>query len=227
MKFHTNPIQNGDQVCKQYKITTFTPFWPKKYVYTLFSSIFRAGDSYHAYMSKQIVVVKYTGWVNWAAPIIIKSHCTIDVTSFPFDTQMCKLKFGPWQYNGKDVVLKGEGTTIQFFSYRYMLPLYISCRLFFSSSLLLYALNSAADKYVPYMEKKVNVIYYNGLVNWAAPVIMKSHCKIDVTNFPFDEQYCKLKFGPWQYSGNETVLFGTGMSPQNRCNQFPFWWTVL
>lgn len=168
-------------------------------------------------MSKQIVVVKNTGWVNWAAPIIIKSHCTIDVTSFPFDTQMCKLKFGPWQYNGKDVVLRGEGTTIHFFLLPlHAPPLYILPSLF-SSSLLLYALNSAADKYVPYMEKKVCVIYYNGLVNWAAPVIMKSHCKIDVTNFPFDEQYCKLKFGPWQYSGNETVLFGTGMSPQSRC----------
>ena len=60
------------------------------------------------------------------------------------------------------------------------------------------------------MEKKVNVIYSDGLVNWAAPVIVKSHCQIDVTHFPFDKQDCKLKFGPWQYSGKEVVLDGEG-----------------
>ena len=62
------------------------------------------------------------------------------------------------------------------------------------------------------MLKKVAVVYYNGLVNWASPIIIKSHCSIDVTNFPFDDQLCEMKFGPWQYSGNEVVINGSGKS---------------
>ncbi|XP_072023690.1 neuronal acetylcholine receptor subunit alpha-9-like isoform X1 [Amphiura filiformis] len=73
-----------------------------------------AGDNYHAYMSKQINVVYKDGKINWAAPVIIKSHCTIDVTSFPFDMQACELKFGPWQYSGKEVTLHGEGDATVF-----------------------------------------------------------------------------------------------------------------
>ena len=88
----------------------------KQFRYVLF--FVRAGDHYPAYMTKQINVVYYDGRVNWAAPIIIKSHCTIDVTSFPFDGQACELKFGPWQYNGNEVTLHGEGTTFSLSLFR-------------------------------------------------------------------------------------------------------------
>ena len=35
---------------------------------------------------------------------------------------------------------------------------------------------------------------------------MRSNCKIDVTFFPFDDQYCHLKFGSWTYSGLQVDL---------------------
>ncbi|XP_022087676.1 neuronal acetylcholine receptor subunit alpha-10-like [Acanthaster planci] len=70
--------------------------------------------------------------------------------------------------------------------------------------------NCAADNYIPYLTKKICIIYNDGNINWASPVIMKSHCNIDVTHFPFDKQSCELKFGPWQYDGTEVNLTGTG-----------------
>ena len=36
---------------------------------------------------------------------IFQSSCTIDVTYFPFDQQICLLKFGSWTFNGDQVSL--------------------------------------------------------------------------------------------------------------------------
>ena len=43
-----------------------------------------------------------------------------------------------------------------------------------------------------------------GTVRWLAPVILKSSCKLDVRYFPFDEQFCRLKFASWTY-GSSTM----------------------
>lgn len=45
------------------------------------------------------------------------------------------------------------------------------------------------------------VVDYTGKVIWIPPAIYKSTCKIDIKNFPFDQQACKLKFGSWTYDG--------------------------
>ncbi|CAJ0594177.1 unnamed protein product [Cylicocyclus nassatus] len=47
------------------------------------------------------------------------------------------------------------------------------------------------------------------------PTVIKSSCKINFANFPFDSQQCSLKFGSWTYSGlyldlrNDSVILGT------------------
>ena len=43
------------------------------------------------------------------------------------------------------------------------------------------------------------VIYSNGLVNWIPPAIVQSSCKVNVRYYPFDEQKCDFKFGPWSH----------------------------
>jgi nicotinic acetylcholine receptor len=48
----------------------------------------------------------HTGKVKWDPPAIYKSSCTIDVEFFPFDQQLCTLKFGSWTYDGLQVDLK-------------------------------------------------------------------------------------------------------------------------
>jgi len=46
-----------------------------------------------------------SGKVRWEPPAIYKSSCTIDVEFFPFDKQLCTLKFGSWTYDGYQVCL--------------------------------------------------------------------------------------------------------------------------
>ena len=50
-------------------------------------------------------------------------------------------------------------------------------------------------------------IFNDGRTRWAAPFVFKTSCHIDVSNFPFDHQYCRLKFGSWQYEGSELDLW--------------------
>lgn len=38
--------------------------------------------------------VRYDGHVTWNPPAIFRSSCQIDITYFPFDSQVCHLKFG-------------------------------------------------------------------------------------------------------------------------------------
>jgi len=43
------------------------------------------------------------GRVQWHPPASYKVSCTIDVTYFPLDEQICYLEFGSWTYNQKEV----------------------------------------------------------------------------------------------------------------------------
>jgi len=45
------------------------------------------------------------------------------------------------------------------------------------------------------------VVENDGQVLWIPPAIYMSSCAIDITNFPFDEQTCNMKFGSWTYDG--------------------------
>ena len=46
------------------------------------------------------VVVSSEGGCLFVPPGIFKSTCKIDITWFPFDDQLCDLKFGSWTYSG-------------------------------------------------------------------------------------------------------------------------------
>lgn len=46
----------------------------------------------------------------------------------------------------------------------------------------------------------------NGEVAWLPPAIYKSACKIEVRDFPFDQQNCTLKFRSWTYDHTEIDL---------------------
>ncbi|XP_022668185.1 neuronal acetylcholine receptor subunit alpha-7-like isoform X2 [Varroa destructor] len=52
------------------------------------------------------VVVRSNGSCNYIPPGIFKSTCKIDITWFPFDDQMCELKFGSWTYAGLQLDLR-------------------------------------------------------------------------------------------------------------------------
>uniref|UniRef100_A0A1I7ZG55 Neur_chan_LBD domain-containing protein n=1 Tax=Steinernema glaseri TaxID=37863 RepID=A0A1I7ZG55_9BILA len=49
-------------------------------------------------------------------------------------------------------------------------------------------------------------VLHNGDIVWDPPVIYNSLCKIDIEWFPYDEQYCDMKFGSWTFGGYELDL---------------------
>uniref|UniRef100_A0A914CJA8 Neurotransmitter-gated ion-channel ligand-binding domain-containing protein n=1 Tax=Acrobeloides nanus TaxID=290746 RepID=A0A914CJA8_9BILA len=52
------------------------------------------------------LVVYYNGIVNWIPPGVFQLSCRIDVTWFPFDEQVCFMKFGSWTYHSQKVDLR-------------------------------------------------------------------------------------------------------------------------
>ncbi|XP_078688827.1 neuronal acetylcholine receptor subunit alpha-10-like isoform X3 [Branchiostoma floridae x Branchiostoma belcheri] len=54
---------------------------------------------------------------------------------------------------------------------------------------------------------EVVVITSDGLVDWKAPAVAMSACPVDVSDFPFDKQRCKLQFGSWNHDGRYIDYF--------------------
>ena len=66
-----------------------------------------------------MAVVNSNGNVLWMPAAIFKSTCSIDILYFPFDIQMCKLKFGSWTYDGFKLNLEFHEGTEEVCSSRY------------------------------------------------------------------------------------------------------------
>ncbi|XP_033748876.1 neuronal acetylcholine receptor subunit alpha-5-like isoform X1 [Pecten maximus] len=58
-----------------------------------------------------LFVVESDGSVLWIPQAIFKSSCAIDIMHFPFDVQICKMKFGSWTYDGSKIDLSFVYTT--------------------------------------------------------------------------------------------------------------------
>ncbi|XP_071827353.1 neuronal acetylcholine receptor subunit beta-3-like isoform X1 [Apostichopus japonicus] len=69
-----------------------------------------AGSRYEDYTANSICSVYSNGRVVWQSPTIITTHCSMDVTNFPFDYQECPLTFGPWQHGADEITLNGTGS---------------------------------------------------------------------------------------------------------------------
>jgi hypothetical protein len=52
------------------------------------------------------------------------------------------------------------------------------------------------------------VVSSNGKVRWLTPTILDGFCKQHVRFFPFDDQYCPLKFYSWNYDVMKLMLTG-------------------
>lgn len=65
-----------------------------------------ASGEFAHFTQKVNVRLFYDGFVQWVPVARFSSNCKVDVTYFPFDTQICYLKFGSWSYNGWMVDLR-------------------------------------------------------------------------------------------------------------------------
>ena len=54
------------------------------------------------------IIVHYDGSCLWIPPGMFKSTCSIDISWFPFDDQMCNMKFGSWTHDGRYLDLQME-----------------------------------------------------------------------------------------------------------------------
>lgn len=61
--------------------------------------LYSADGDYNITMLTKATVTN-TGHVTWNPPAVWKSYCDLIVTYFPFDEQLCTLKFGMWTYHG-------------------------------------------------------------------------------------------------------------------------------
>nr|AWJ68162.1 putative nicotinic acetylcholine receptor 11 [Hirudo verbana] len=50
------------------------------------------------------------------------------------------------------------------------------------------------------------VVHHDGYCEWIPLGLFISACSIDIQWFPFDDQYCKMKFGSWSYDENRVNL---------------------
>ncbi|KAK7002838.1 hypothetical protein BgiMline_004253, partial [Biomphalaria glabrata] len=57
-------------------------------------------DDYTSGYMPTLAMVYNNSRVFWGPVIRFRSSCKIDITFFPFDTQVCKLKMGSWAYTG-------------------------------------------------------------------------------------------------------------------------------
>ncbi|WAQ98028.1 ACHA7-like protein [Mya arenaria] len=61
--------------------------------------------STNVWLDQALAMVHNNGHVFWPPIVKLRSTCNIDITYFPFDDQICKLKLGSWAYDGFQVDL--------------------------------------------------------------------------------------------------------------------------
>jgi len=66
--------------------------------------LYSADDYTAGYMASN-AMVHSDGRVFWLPPARLRSSCKVDITLFPFDDQVCSLKFGSWTYDQAQVIL--------------------------------------------------------------------------------------------------------------------------
>ncbi|XP_033627849.1 neuronal acetylcholine receptor subunit alpha-7-like [Asterias rubens] len=71
---------------------------------TLYKNVDPKFESYKDISAK----VNSTGQVKWSTPVILKCTCRIDARLFPFDIQVCELRFSPWAYDASEVNLQAQ-----------------------------------------------------------------------------------------------------------------------
>ncbi|KAK7492528.1 hypothetical protein BaRGS_00016194, partial [Batillaria attramentaria] len=79
--------------------------------------LYNSADDFTTGYMKSKAMVHYSGNVFWPPPAKFRSSCKIDITYFPFDDQVCELKFGSWTYDGFQVDVTNRSATVDLENY--------------------------------------------------------------------------------------------------------------
>ncbi|CAF0997049.1 unnamed protein product [Rotaria sordida] len=79
--------------------------------------LYNSADDYTQGYYQSKAMVDNNGHVFWPPPAKFRSSCKIDVTFFPFDDQLCKLKFGSWIYDAAQVNLTKRRDNVDMTNY--------------------------------------------------------------------------------------------------------------
>ncbi|XP_005110670.3 acetylcholine receptor subunit beta [Aplysia californica] len=63
---------------------------------------------------KLLIRAASTGAMTWEPPGIFETHCDVDITFYPFDTQICIVEVTSWAYTVTEVDLQAQDTEIDF-----------------------------------------------------------------------------------------------------------------
>ncbi|XP_045156385.1 neuronal acetylcholine receptor subunit alpha-10-like isoform X4 [Mercenaria mercenaria] len=74
--------------------------------------LYNSVDSHNKGYMKSLAMVQNTGHVFWPPIVRMRSSCKMDITFFPFDDQICKLKLGSWAYDGFQVDVSNRSLEI-------------------------------------------------------------------------------------------------------------------
>ncbi|XP_064597875.1 neuronal acetylcholine receptor subunit beta-3-like [Liolophura sinensis] len=58
------------------------------------------------------VVIKHNGEITMEAGKVVKTHCEIDMTFYPFDSQSCEIMIGAWVYTTHEVNMTTEEVNV-------------------------------------------------------------------------------------------------------------------
>ncbi|XP_023245889.1 acetylcholine receptor subunit alpha-L1 isoform X2 [Copidosoma floridanum] len=79
---------------------------PSEHIWLPDIVLYNNADGEYGVTTMTKAILHHTGKVVWTPPAIFKSSCEIDVRYFPFDQQICFMKFGSWTYDGFQIDLK-------------------------------------------------------------------------------------------------------------------------
>ncbi|KAH9502940.1 hypothetical protein Btru_072420 [Bulinus truncatus] len=62
--------------------------------------------------SQMLISVRNTGMVHWEPGIITETSCAVNIGKYPFDTQVCDIRFLTWMHTNKTLTVEPEVDTI-------------------------------------------------------------------------------------------------------------------
>ncbi|CAM4961520.1 unnamed protein product [Rotaria socialis] len=74
--------------------------------------LYNSADDYTQGYMQSLAMIDYNGTVFWPPIVKFRSTCKIDITWFPFDDQLCFLKFGSWTYDSTQVILTNRSGNV-------------------------------------------------------------------------------------------------------------------